>query len=669
MQYVKNDIIKENRERLKTINAPYNPITGEGSTSVERIKVEIKDCPIPVMFLPKTFVETPFIQSLIKLGFNGFITNELKQGVTEQVRNIIWEIFIKERIKHDFEFWAILFIIISAKGKGSDIKFKLNRAQRRFLMSLESLRIANKPIDIILCKARQWGGSTLTQLYMLWIQLVHRKNWNSVICGDVEGQSRIVSGMISKALKEYPTYLTDGVKVTTLPFEGSAKTRIINTTQCIYSLGSAQKPDSLRSQDISMAHFTEVGLWKKTKGKKPEDIVQSIFGSILVGPYSLRVLESTAKGVGNYFHRQWVAAINGKSNFTPVFIPWFMIDNYSTKISDYYEFIDTMEEYDWELWELGATLEAINWYKRASKDMEPWRMCSEFPSTAVEAFQSSGRRAFRMNYVRQTEKTCIDPWFYGEVEGNADSGKGALEGLKFKPLAHTEDKNENCLWVWIMPDIEEKYRDRYVVIVDVGGVSEQADFSDILVYDRYPMLEIGGLPEIVAEWHGHIEHDRLAWKAAQISEAYGHALLVIESNTLETEGTEGDNFEYILNEIAEFYDNLYCRTSEQQIRQGVPARWGFHTNTSTKPMVVKHQVKSMRDGLYIERCKPAINEFDVYEIKEDGKSFGAVDGMHDDRVITRCIGGWICYNIPLPVKLDLSNSYSKKNRIVSEASF
>ena len=45
---------------------------------------------------------------------------------------------------------------------------------------------------------------------------------------------------------------------------------------------------------------------------------------------------------------------------------------------------------------------------------------------------------------------------------------------------------------------------------------------------------------------------------------YGEALLVIESNTLETEGTEGDNFEYILDEIAGHYDNLYSRTPIDQ---------------------------------------------------------------------------------------------------------
>ncbi len=66
----------------------------------------------------------------------------------------------------------------------------------------------------------------------------------------------------------------------------------------------------------------------------------------------------------------------------------------------------------------------------------------------------------------------------------------------------------------------------------------------------------GGIPEVVAEWHGHIDHDKGAWKAVQMATFYADeedAMVVIESNTLETEGTEGNNFEYILDEIAGYY--------------------------------------------------------------------------------------------------------------------
>ena len=93
------------------------------------------------------------------------------------------------------------------------------------------------------------------------------------------------------------------------------------------------------------------------------------------------------------------------------------------------------------------------------------------------------------------------------------------------------------------------------------------------------MIE-GGVPEVVAEWHGHIEHDMLIWKAAQIAYAYGNALLVVESNTLETEGTEGDNFEYVLDEIKDYYTELYSREqSAEQIKEGAPVNIWFCIQT------------------------------------------------------------------------------------------
>ena len=143
---------------------------------------------------------------------------------------------------------------------------------------------------------------------------------------------------------------------------------------------------------------------------------------------------------------------------------------------------------------------------------------------------------------------------------------------------------------------------------------------------------------------------------------------MIEANTLETEGTEGDNFEYILNEIAGKYSNLYSRTSSQEIRQGRARRWGFHTNPSTKPMVINFLIKALRDGLYVERCIETTYELDLYEIKENGKEMGAVEGNHDDRVMATAILVWICYNHPLPAQIQSEKQGNKKMRIVSEAS-
>ena len=668
----KSEIIRINQERLKALEAPYSPITGEGSFSVERVHVHCDDFPLKDMWIPVDFAETGFVKVLLSIGMKRYIQSILNIGYTKFTENLLYVEFCRQRFIYDFEFWAYMTSYISPKGGGEDIRFMLNRAQRVYLTELEKLRMAGRPINIILLKARQWGGSTLTQIYMLWIQIIHRKNWNSVICGDVESQSNIVSGMLSKVVKNYPAWATGGQKLETKPFEGSTKTRQITYCQCLYSVGSAQKPDNLRSQNIAMAHLTEVGLWKETKGKKPEDLVQSIFGSINDGPYTVKVLESTAKGVGNYFHRTWLSAEKGKNSFTPVFIPWFIIDMYTEYIGykNYFAFIDTMTEYEHYLFSLGATLEAIAWYRTKKKDMEEeWRMCSEYPSDPKEAFQSTGRPYFPRKYVENARVTCMEPCFFGEFVGEDTKGKKAFENLRFVHIKPKEKGNDNILQVWTMPDSTAgRFRYRYVVSVDIGGTGKDSDYSSIKVADRLPMLE-GGIPEIVAEWHGHIEHDLLIWKAAQIAYAYCEALLVVESNTLETEETEGDNFEYVIDEIVDFYPHLYSRTSAEQIKQGAPVKYGFHTNPSTKPMILNFLKAAMRDSLYIERSLETTFECDQFEIKEGGKKTGAVEGCHDDRVMSTAILVYVCYKYVLPYLIEKYQSgSSKKNRIVSEAS-
>ncbi len=667
----KENIIKENIKRLGVISAVYNPITGEGSTAIERRRVSIEGFPLECMYLPTTMLDDEETEKLITLGAHKYIEEEQGKVPTSKQLIACWLNFCRQRIKHDFEYWARSMTTIADKGRGRDIPFTLNRAQRQYLAAMEQLRLAGKPIDIILCKARQWGGSTLTQLYMLWIQLVHKRNWNSVICGDIEKQSSIVAGMLAKVINRYPTWATGGKQITTSPYQGAQKTRVISWSNSRYSLGSSQKPDSLRSEDISMAHLTEVGLWKATQGRKPEDLVQSIFGSIASGPYTMKILESTAKGVGNFFHRTWIEATEGRNNFTPVFIPWYSIDLYSKPLqeSEYLSFVESLDEYEKQLFSLGATLEAIAWYRDKRREMpDEWRLFSEFPSTASEAFQSTGRRVFRISYVNSIRSTCVPPSFKGDIISRTTiEGDKRVERTIFSPASPGEDCNENSLWVWLMPDEEQPLRDRYIVAVDVGGTSDKADYSCILVADRLAMLD-GGVPEIVACWHGHIEHDRLAWKAVELARAYGNALLIIEANTLETEGTEGDNFEYILNEIAGRYNNLYSRTSQLEIKQGRPRRWGFHTNSSTKPMVINFLIKALRDGLYIERCLQTTYELDLYELKENGKEMGAVEGNHDDRVMATAILIWACYNHPLPHRSNEGHSKKGRTRIVSEAS-
>lgn len=660
------NIILENERRNKLIKAPYNPVTGEGAI-LERQRVCIEDFPLPIQYLPLSMLNVPLIKKLIKAGsIRKFITGTLKSEYSEEDKQKVIEQFVRIRIKHDFCFWAAMYCFIKQKGGGEDIRFRLNRPQRKLVERFEKKRIANEPIRVILLKARQWGGSTATQLYMAWLQLVHQIGLNSLIVGHVKDASTEVKDMFDRMIKKYPTWLLYNLgeqynenEPKLVGVGGMQNIQRIPQRNCKIKIGTAESPDSARGGDYNLVHCTEVGLWKKTEGKKPEDIVRSACSGVLLKPYTMIVYESTANGTGNFFHREYDAAKQGKSQFEALFIAWYDIEQYSMSIEDIAAFATMLYEnrdnnntnttreesgkYLWWLWEQGATLEAIQWYihERMKYD-EHGDMASEFPSDDVEAFVHSGARVFDKYKVEALKPACKAPKCIGDVYADADSGAEALKGVRF-----TEDK-QGLFWVWSMPEIDtqEIITNRYLVIVDVGGRSKGADFSVILVLDRLFMMD-GGKPSVVAQWYGHIDMDLLAWKAAQIAAFYDNALLVIESNTIETHDKErsvdGDQSSFLLMEIKDAYPNLYARKqSEDDIVNKVPRKYGFHTNVATKPMIISTLVKVIREGLYVERDVRCLDEYLTYEKRPNG-SFSAILGKHDDLLMTRAIGLHICF--------------------------
>lgn len=660
------NIILENERRNKLINAPFNPVTGEGAI-LERQRVCIEDFPMPTQYLPLSMLNVPLIKKLIKAGsIYKFITGTLKSEYSEEDKQKVIEQFVRIRIKHDFCFWAAMYCFIKQKGGGEDIRFRLNRPQRKLVSRFEHKRIANEPIRVILLKARQWGGSTATQLYMAWLQLVHQIGLNSLIVGHVKDASTEVKDMFDRMIKKYPTWLLYNLgeqynenEPKLVGVGGMQNIQRIPQRNCKIKIGTAESPDSARGGDYNLVHCTEVALWKKTEGKKPEDIVRSACSGVLLMLYTMIVYESTANGTGNFFHREYDAAKQGKSQFEALFIAWHDIEQYSMPIEDIATFATTLYEnrdnnntnttreesgkYLWWLWEQGATLEAIQWYihERMKYD-EHGDMASEFPSDDIEAFVHSGARVFDKYKVEALKPACKAPKYIGDVYADADSGAEALKGVRF-----TEDK-QGLFWVWSMPEIDtqEIITNRYLVIVDVGGRSKGADFSVILVLDRLFMMD-GGKPSVVAQWYGHIDMDLLAWKAAQIAAFYDNALLVIESNTIETHDKErsvdGDQSSFLLMEIKDAYPNLYARKqSEDDIVNKVPRKYGFHTNVATKPMIISTLVKVIREGLYVERDVRCLDEYLTYEKRPNG-SFSAILGKHDDLLMTRAIGLHICF--------------------------
>ena len=660
-------ILVENKRRNAEIYARFNPISGFGSVG-ERREVYIEDFPIQTQWLPREMMRVPFVKRLAACGsIRAFLTDCMEVEYNEADRLKVIEQFVRLRCRYDFAFWAATFVYIKNKDGGEDVLFRLTRPQRRFVERLETLRKADKPIRIVLLKARQWGGSTTSQLYMAWLQLVHRVGLNSLVIAHQGTASDEIKDMFDRMIKYYPVdmlhrlgeaYNENEPKLVGVGKSGSIYR--VPQRNCKIKIGTAERPDGCRGGDYSLVHLSEVGLWKATEGKRPEDIVRSACSGVLYRPYTMIVYESTANGTGNFFQREYDAAKKGDSQFEAMFISWFDIEKYSQPIDDIKAFADRLYDnrdnanvssareesgrYLWALWKKGATLEAINWYiLERAKYGDHASMASEYPSDDIEAFVHSGTMVFDRYRVEAFDRYCKEPRYVGDVYADADEGKKALLNLRF------DEDRQGVLWVWELPEVDEqeKVTDRYLTVVDIGGRSTKADWSVIVVFDRLFMMD-GGKPVVVAQWYGHCDIDLLAWKAAQVAAFYDNALLVIESNTLETHDRErnvdGDQSQFILNQIKNVYPNLYARRqSEEDILAGLPTKYGFHTNVATKPMVISTLVKAIRENAYIERDRRCLDEYLVYEKKPNG-SFGAVVGKHDDLLMTRAIGLHVCFN-------------------------
>ncbi len=519
----------------------------------------------------------------------------------------------------DFEKWALDCVRIRHKLTGQMVAWELNAPQRRVLGVMERQRLAGRPIRLILLKARQWGGSTLVSLYMAWIQLYHAENWHSLICAHFKDASTTIRGLYTQLIDNYPEgRLPEGVKL--VPYEGLRSVKVLTGRGCRISVCSAENVDAARGADYAMAHLSEVAFWADTPGKKASDLVRAICGSVPRVPLSMIVMESTANGVGNFFHREWVRAQAGESDKEAVFVPWFEIEMYSEPLAvEPATLLSRLTPYERELMEAQSlTLEQINWYHQKSREYSSHeQMAAEYPSNPTEAFAASEVSVFPSAFVEALRPGASEPLMRMDFDRERRNFFEAPGG---------------CLEVWSQPcSLGEKgVRTPYIVSVDVGGRWAGADWSVVAVFD----CRQEGRMELAAQWRGHVDHDILGQIAERIGRMYHDALLVIESNTLESQSLG------VLERIAASrYRNLYQRVCLDSAGRPNEFRYGFHTNVATKSAAIADLMAMMRDGLLTERSAAAIEELAAYARRPNG-SMGAPDGMHDDLVMTRAIAAY-----------------------------
>lgn len=672
------EIIAENDRRRNLYFRDYDPIIGDPTGEVlPRSKVVLDGV---TYWLPTDMMSEEVIRLCNGVPFDDVIRS-FGEEPTDELKSELLSDIMRLRIEYDYEFWAATCYTIQDKQSKRDIHLIHNRGQRKLSHAFEMQRRIRKPIRVIVVKARQWGGSTDTEGYMMWMQTVKHKNWHSAIVSKVNSQSANIRAMITKAVDSYPK---DVKKLTLGPFEQMLNTKIIKETGSRITISSAENPENLRSFDFAMIHMSECATWPDTPTKSGDDLAQTLASTVPYEEDTVVVKESTAKGVGGYFHDEWLHAtssdkmVEGKD--VPVFVGWYEIQMYTRPIRNYPKFIRSMSEYNWWQWKQGATLEGINWYNdfKLAHRWSDFMMKSEYPTTADEAFQTKSGKYFTDFMLQYLRSTCTDPVFIGDIQGDATIGKESLNGIH---LIEQDSRDSEQLKIWVMPESDKglRIKNRFIVVVDIGGLHYKSDNSVISVLDRKGLINAHGCLERAAIWYGHIDHDMLAWKAAQIATFYEDALLVIESNTLDTkdkkideEADSGDHSYTVLNELSDAYDNLYMRSSSpDKATSRSTMKYGWHMNKKTKYQAYDDYRAKIRDQYYIERCNEVVNEASYLELKRDGK-IEAMKGRRDDMQDTTAVGVYISFNyneMDAPKQIDTSKPKKKKRTKVRASTF
>jgi len=232
-------IIRENDKRLALLAEPYDPLLGIGSPLERRPLVLSNKVTVQI---PVSLFDEPVTKYIVKAGSVAGAARELHDKP-----EALFNYFQDTRCKHDFEYWAASMVTIQTKADALQ-KFVLNRAQRKLLRIMEEMRLAGVPIRIILLKARQWGGSTLIQLYIAWIQLFHRKSWNAIVIADVKEKAQHIRAMYERMAAYHPTgVLEGGGGVELKPYAKTQNIREVVGRDCILGVTSVESPEGARA--------------------------------------------------------------------------------------------------------------------------------------------------------------------------------------------------------------------------------------------------------------------------------------------------------------------------------------------------------------------------------------------------------------------------------------
>lgn len=539
----------------------------------------------------------------------------------EQIKiNIKQQLFFK-KIKEDKRWYIENFLWIRDKNSRL-IQFRLNPAQEIFDEKIRKCEEEGKLKRFIVLKARQMGLSTYTE-GRIFANTATNKFVNSLIIAHEDKATQNLFNMSKLFYEELPDVIRPMKKYSNekaLVFENPTNDEVEKKKnpglRSRITVATAGTAETGRSATIHNLHISELAFFPD-----PERSMTALLQSVPDTPDSLVVIESTANGVGDYFHRMWNKAVRGENEFIPIFLPWFIDPTYSKAFNTEAEreqFIDEVntvnigldgekiytEEYLLKE-KHGLTYEQLNWRRytlenKCNGELEIFQQ--EYPSTPDEAFIASGRPRFNTSSLKKYQ-TLTKPGKRGYL---VEKG----QHIEFVP----DSKGYIELWK------EPKKGEFYCIGADVAEGLAHGDYSCGLVGDENF--------EVVAMWHGHTDPDLFGDELYKLGLYYNNAYIGVESN---------NHGHAVLRRLREReYWNIYFQKTYDRMTDQITSKIGWNTNIKTKPLMIDKLAEFLREmylGIYSDLI---INECFTY-VRNDNGTTDAQQGCYDDTVMALAI--------------------------------
>lgn len=529
-------------------------------------------------------------------------------------------------------------------GREGVQKFILNQGQKMLLNKIIELRKQRKPIRIWLLKARQIGYSTFCQA-LIYMLTRYNPNRTSLVMADDESKSnnlfRKTKLYHEHLCKDEPHLGVDLVKSNEkkLEFEGM---------QSQIRIGTGNNPEQARSFTYHYVHLSEVAFMDKFK-----DILKGLLQSVPKYWDTFIIGETTANGM-NDFHKEWLRAKTGKTDWIPFFVPWYVMEEYTKSLEETGGKLYDIEEgaikfkADFNLSDFyreekeikakyNLTDGQLNWRRYmivndCLGDMRTFRQ--EYPITDEEAFCMSGDQFFEIGLDKQEVQEPI----MGEVM--EIDGKFEFIGRKGGRVKFYE-----------FPDAE----DEYVVTVDTSKGGDGDDAS-ILCLNKHKN-------ETACVVYGSYDVEELEKMATNIANYYNMCMIVPEVNTY------GWHFTKL---CLKHYGNIYYHGDKSKPR--VREKYGFNTTKKSRDtmlLMLKDEIKQETTKLLSERlldeCRTFVKKYNNEgEVKKVEGSGSEPDGL----VICRAMASYVRNEYPpqtrakqMIQKRNLDTMYYERKRL------